>query len=601
MGIGNGQLKWFFYVLLIIFYNSNIYAADINLTLHQKSVDDNVTITIKNSSAQKVDIKHVDIDLDNRHYTQSIQGTILAETSNEYSFKVFLPAKVGSYPLIATVVYLNEGKELSLCNVGIFNFIESTRPDIACTTHDLRIVKDGQIVIKSPQPQPWRLVLPEEVEIASTQIHKDKKIFTITSKVSGFSNRYPFYVISEDDHDGKHRTAMCKGTLTVDAGYPPQADKGRIPPSILLVISLVCSFLFYYIFTILNRQSRVTVALLKYLSRMFLITIAYIFLQNIGNWVSYLSANIAWQPIRFIADSISGAYSGGNYKYFFQYFIDFYFFSCLVLLYPYLYYCESDTIAENDKYASLLMSIISVIRYIKTREVYWNKESRLGLLTFFVKLFFLPLLTTWVINNTFHQINITKSFHWSFAVINVYLVALFIYIDTAIFCFGYLFEFKKLKNEIKSVDPTIFGWLVCIWCYPPFNTFSFRLFDHPIFDIHYAYPQWTIVSATLMITILWGVFAWASLALGFKGSNLTNRGIVSHGPYRFVRHPAYTAKLILWYIQGIILGQFFLGLMIGFTIIYLLRAWTEEKHLSMDPEYLEYRKNVRYMFIPGLI
>ena len=592
-------MKWFF--LLIIFFNSSAYAADINLTLHQKSVDDNVTITIKNNSDRKVYIERVDVDLDSRHYTHASRQEIGAGSFSEYRFQVLVPAKTGSYPLIAKVTYLNEGRELSLCNVGIFNYIEAMPADIACTADDARIAKDGQIVIKSTRPQPWRMVLPEEIEIITTKIYYDKKVFTINSKMSGFSNRYQFYGISEDDHEGKHRTAVCRGTLTVDTGYFPSTGKGRIPPTILVVILLVCLFSFYYIFTILNRPSRLKVALLKYLSRMFLITIAYLFLQNIGNWLSYISALIPWQPIRFMADSISGAYNGDDYKYFFQYFIDFFFFSCLVLLYPYLYYCEPDTKAEEDKYTSFLISILSVIRYLKTRQIYWNKESRLGFLTFLVKLFFLPLLTTWFINNTFHQINITQSFYWSVAVINAYLVALFVYIDTAIFCFGYLFEFNKLKNEIKSVDPTILGWLVCIWCYPPFNTFSFRIFDYQIFDIRYAYPQWSIAAATIIITVLWGVFAWASLALGFKGSNLTNRGIVRHGPYRFVRHPAYTAKLIIWYIQGVIFGQYFLGLMIGFTIIYLLRAWTEEKHLSMDPEYLVYRKNVRYMFIPGLI
>jgi protein-S-isoprenylcysteine O-methyltransferase Ste14 len=104
-----------------------------------------------------------------------------------------------------------------------------------------------------------------------------------------------------------------------------------------------------------------------------------------------------------------------------------------------------------------------------------------------------------------------------------------------------------------------------------------------------------------MITALWGIFAWASLSLGWKASNLTNRGIVRHGPYKYVRHPAYTAKLFVWYIQGIFFGQYFLGILLGFTLIYMLRAWTEERHLSLDPDYMEYRKAVKWKFIPGLI
>jgi protein-S-isoprenylcysteine O-methyltransferase Ste14 len=105
---------------------------------------------------------------------------------------------------------------------------------------------------------------------------------------------------------------------------------------------------------------------------------------------------------------------------------------------------------------------------------------------------------------------------------------------------------------------------------------------------------------TCLISALWGIFAWASVSLGFKGSNLTNRGIVASGPYRFVRHPAYTAKVLLWIIQGIFFAQFTTGILMAFLIIYFLRAWTEERHLSLDPDYLEYRKKVKWRYIPGL-
>jgi protein-S-isoprenylcysteine O-methyltransferase Ste14 len=89
--------------------------------------------------------------------------------------------------------------------------------------------------------------------------------------------------------------------------------------------------------------------------------------------------------------------------------------------------------------------------------------------------------------------------------------------------------------------------------------------------------------------------------LGFRASNLTNRGIVKTGPYRFVRHPAYAVKVLIWFTQGIFFGQFGVFIMAGFAIIYFLRAWTEERHLSMDPDYVEYMKLVRWRFIPGVI
>ena len=57
------------------------------------------------------------------------------------------------------------------------------------------------------------------------------------------------------------------------------------------------------------------------------------------------------------------------------------------------------------------------------------------------------------------------------------------------------------------------------------------------------------MNITLLLAMT--VFAWSSVALGFKASNLTNRGIVSRGPYAFVRHPAYAAKNLAWWIGAV--------------------------------------------------
>jgi protein-S-isoprenylcysteine O-methyltransferase Ste14 len=68
-----------------------------------------------------------------------------------------------------------------------------------------------------------------------------------------------------------------------------------------------------------------------------------------------------------------------------------------------------------------------------------------------------------------------------------------------------------------------------------------------------------------------------------------------------VRHPAYTAKNLAWWVA--ILPVFSIPAilsMMAWSGIYFLRAVTEERHLSRDPDYLEYAKQVRYRFIPGV-
>ena len=90
--------------------------------------------------------------------------------------------------------------------------------------------------------------------------------------------------------------------------------------------------------------------------------------------------------------------------------------------------------------------------------------------------------------------------------------------------------------------------------------------------------------------------------MGAKCSNLTNRGIVSRGAYRIVRHPAYSSKLIAWWIMclPILNVKVFISMM-AWTILYVLRAYTEEKHLIKDIEYRAYMKKIKWQFIPYVV
>ena len=104
-----------------------------------------------------------------------------------------------------------------------------------------------------------------------------------------------------------------------------------------------------------------------------------------------------------------------------------------------------------------------------------------------------------------------------------------------------------------------------------------------------------------VILLLFLVYGWATVSLGTKCSNLTNRGIVFHGAYKWVRHPAYIAKVSAWWLAllPIIFSFPEAGLaMLVWTALYFLRAITEERHLAKDPDYIEYCKQVPYRFIP---
>ena len=178
------------------------------------------------------------------------------------------------------------------------------------------------------------------------------------------------------------------------------------------------------------------------------------------------------------------------------------------------------------------------------------------------------------------------------------LTALFL-TDTLWFAFGYALEADFLKNKVRSVEPTFFGWFVALICYPPFNSLvNDYMRWYPNDYIELANPYSTII-LRVSILILIGIYVWATLALGTKCSNLTNRGIVSRGPYAFIRHPAYVCKNLAWWLTIIpimSIPAFFS--MLARSVIYYFRALTEERHLIADPDYQAYCRKVRYKFIP---
>ncbi|MBV8031524.1 MAG: DUF1295 domain-containing protein [Betaproteobacteria bacterium] len=251
----------------------------------------------------------------------------------------------------------------------------------------------------------------------------------------------------------------------------------------------------------------------------------------------------------------------------------------------------------------------------------WRREEQQAALALALKLFFVPLMVNALIANTSDVLVHAKGFaSWGdmrpMALFDAHLYPLLfsalLLVDVTVFAIGYVVELPALRNEIQSVDPTAAGWIVCLACYPPFNQafsafFPSRAVDFPRFNDAALH-----VSANCAGLVAMAVYAWASLALGARASNLTNRGIVASGPYAWVRHPAYTAKNLAWWIgampavaaafnQSWSAGLWSLACVAAWTAIYIARALTEERHLLMLPNgYAEYQRTVPFRFLPKI-
>lgn len=182
-----------------------------------------------------------------------------------------------------------------------------------------------------------------------------------------------------------------------------------------------------------------------------------------------------------------------------------------------------------------------------------------------------------------------------------FLIALIFIIDVTFGTIGYALALRLFNAHIRSANPFLGAWVVALICYPPFSGVgSAGLLNHGIGGRDWSewlsgMPVLLWLWVVLLVTLS-GIYAWATVVFGPRFSNLTNRGIITHGPYAFVRHPAYLTKNIFWWLAGMPFLSTMGGaealracvLLLGVNLIYALRALTEERHLRLDPAYLSY-------------
>jgi steroid 5-alpha reductase family enzyme len=218
-----------------------------------------------------------------------------------------------------------------------------------------------------------------------------------------------------------------------------------------------------------------------------------------------------------------------------------------------------------------------------------------------VKCFFFPFMFVWLSNSTRNVLGYDMS-HIRWGNMPFDLGRDFLYFIDLLFCtVGYAMSFRPLDSHIRTAEPTFLGWVVALFCYPPFYDGIFEHLYVPYEHQHFgkslaAHPSIMAMCAT-SILLLVAVYSSATVAFGLRFSNLTHRGILTNGPYRWTKHPAYVTKNISWWLTSLpflvtdgnpwnsVKRCIMLGII---NFIYFMRARTEERHLSRDPKYVEY-------------
>ncbi len=267
----------------------------------------------------------------------------------------------------------------------------------------------------------------------------------------------------------------------------------------------------------------------------------------------------------------------------------------MVLLAPfYFWFIDARQRDPEDGYYHLGLAVLFQWRKVQLG-LLWQH-----LLGWLIKGFFLALMLTYFFRDVrrfiWFDFSSIHNFH-DFYEFGYYFIFL---TDVGLTSMGYLMAFRPFDTHLRSAEPTFRGWAVALVCYQPFWTFFTRQYADYTRD--FAWGAWLEHQPGLYvlwgstILLLYGIYLWATVVFGCRFSNLTHRGILTNGPYRWTRHPAYVAKNLAWWLTFVpfVVSESLLdsvrrcGLLLLINFIYYLRARTEEAHLRRDPVYVQY-------------
>lgn len=233
---------------------------------------------------------------------------------------------------------------------------------------------------------------------------------------------------------------------------------------------------------------------------------------------------------------------------------------------------------------------------LRFRKVDWKilREHAMG---WTIKGFYLPLMTPYLVGAMHRFANFPT--HPNIANVVLHVSAFAVFLDLAFVVIGYTFTVRILDSQIRSSNPFFLGWAACLVLYQPFWGWVGLGYSDGL-----SWNKWFQDSPVLLYTwagllVLTKLgWAWSNVIFGFRFSNLTHRGIITGGAYRFTKHPSYLFKNVGWWLVSVpFLSAVGPGealkncvALLGVNALYFIRARTEEMHLSEDPVYVQYAR-----------
>ena len=174
----------------------------------------------------------------------------------------------------------------------------------------------------------------------------------------------------------------------------------------------------------------------------------------------------------------------------------------------------------------------------------------------------------------------------------------------ALLGYGYAMVSYLWGNRIRNVDFSVVGWVTNAVCYAPLLGLALWTMvpelvgSDPTITVNPLHG--IILCAGLILNV---IYTWTIWNLGVKFGVMTDKGVRRTGFYSVVRHPSYTVEGIMFVMIACIgfstIYQWYAGC--WYFAMFLFRSEREDQFMTVsNPEYVEYKKQVPYKFIPGV-
>jgi len=298
-------------------------------------------------------------------------------------------------------------------------------------------------------------------------------------------------------------------------------------------------------------------------------------------------------------------------------FIEHFFYAFCYIGLPYFYLEEKYRYCRDNVQGDAYTKIVLLLRCLLRRKVRLfgrrlaGRQTRRMVFSAILRILYLPIMIEQVYygTKTFTLWTQAPNFQLNLLTFIFLGTTLCWLIDSNNASIGYFWQSSFTKTRFREVDPYPLHWIVVLVCYPPFIEFATTRFvpfpalpDNSLLFFSHTGLNTVIEIAMLIVLIL---YMLSGSALAFGASNLSYKKIQTKGPYRFMRHPATTFKLLFFTLAFYrFAGAYSFAWLICFLVwvmIYVGRTLVEERFLRRVPEYRAYMKKTKYRLFPGIV